>query len=122
MSVFLPKHWLFKINKPEDLDILRHVGRSVRVEDPDTKKEVVVEIEEIKGSLRYPTKFQITAKDKWYLISMLDFFAQMNGEKISSEEVALFDATTFEIKESSNWWRMNRGRLWVPRKGPKLVQ
>lgn len=103
------KHWIMAVDKPEDIDINQHVGKFVKVLD-DNKKEHVVEIEKIMGNLRHSTKFEIVSKGKHYLISMLDFYAQINGESITPEEIALFDETMFEVQD--NKFKNQLRKLW----------
>ncbi len=88
------KFW-FRVDAPTDLK--EYIGRTVRVE---TEKGVfkLVEIKEVLGSLVHQTKLQIeTEKDGSCLISALDFFAQMNGEKVSREEIEAFDETSMHV-------------------------
>lgn len=100
------KFW-FEVPKPTDLK--EYVGRFVRVKD-DAGKPVVIEIERVVGSLAHTTRFQIDSKGKSYTISMLDFYAQMNGEKVSDEEIDLFEQTTFEIAGRRP---QKFGKFWV---------
>ena len=105
----IAKAFWWEVPKPTDLK--EYAGRFVRVKK-DSGEPIVVEIEEVLGSLARPTKLQVNAKGVSYLISALDFYAQMNGESVSDEEIELFDQTTFDIS------RPNRGRRkWLKRKG-----
>lgn len=90
------KHWIMPVDKPDDIAIRRYIGKMVKVID-DNHKERVVEIQDIKGNLRHPTKFQIDSNGQNYLISMLDFYAQMNGEYIPREVIEEFDRTQFIV-------------------------
>lgn len=108
------KFW-WEVDKPTDLK--EYIGRHVRVTGDD-HKERVVEIERIVGSLVYPSKFEITAKDQQYLISMLDFYGQINGEKFSKEDIEAFDDTQLEVREAKRTlWRP--GSYNVPWRNPK---
>ncbi len=90
------KFW-FKIDAPLEEQIKSYRGRTVYVKD-DHGVGRLVEIKDVLGSLVYQTKLQIeTEKDGSFIISALDFFAQMNGEKVSQEEIELFDQTTMEV-------------------------
>lgn len=89
-------------------DFTQFPGRFVRVKDDDGNP-VVVEIEEVLPSLAHACKLQINSKEKSYLISALDFFAQMNNEYVSPQEIALFDETTFEIGKN----RKDRRAQWA---------
>jgi hypothetical protein len=91
------------VDKPDDIDILKQIGRFFRVKD-DNHDYKVVEAERIVGSLAHPTKFEIHSKGKAYLISALDFFAQVNNEYISDEHIALFDETQFEVQQTGATW------------------
>lgn len=90
------RSWLWAVNKPDDIALKKFIGRSVRVKD-DNGKHHVIEIEDLQGNIAHPSKFQINTRGKSYLISMLDFFAQMNGEKVSEEEIKAFDETVFHV-------------------------
>lgn len=89
------------------------MGRSVKVKDDDGNYHVV-EIERALGCLapQHKTKLQIDARvdgeEKNFIISALDFFAQMNGETVTPEEIALFDETALEIK-GKNPWQKKKG-------------
>lgn len=91
-------------------DLPIYIGRSVKVKDDDGK-EHVVEIERLTGCVaeKHKTKLQVDANEKSYVISALDFFAQMNGESVTAEEIALFDETALEIKK--NPWVKKKGIL-----------
>lgn len=109
----MPDNFVLKYEIP---DLKRYTGRSVKVRDDD-HREHVVEIQHLVGSLAYPTKLQINGR---FLISALDFFGQMNGEKIPQEQIDLFEKTVFDIKP-----RMQTGgsRLVLPSGGyPRLVK
>ncbi len=99
--MFIRKHWLFKaeVPKPED-----YIGHHVKIGDR------VIECERIVGNLIHPTKYEITCKGKQYLISMLDFHAQMNGETVSQAEIDAFDETTMEHIQKLP----EKGKLWIP--------
>ncbi len=111
--------WIRKFAMATDLrDMKAYIGRAVRVKDDDGNLRVI-ECEEILGSLRWPTKFQINYRDKSYLISMLDFFAQMNGERVSEDEIKAFDDTVFFVEERKNpfpFLHSPKGKLWKPKK------
>lgn len=99
------KRWVMAVDKPEDIDVLKHIGKWVKVSMPNGDRKGI-EIMDIKGNMTYPTKFEIHTKDgNSYFISMLDFFAQMNGEKIDDATIQLFDETQFEVKtpELGEW-------------------
>lgn len=84
---WIKQYWT--LDKPEDPN--KYKGRMVRVKD-DNGNYRVVEIEEVLGSLKYPTRFQVNSGGLSYLISMLDFLAQMNGETVSEEDCKEFEA------------------------------
>lgn len=115
--IFQKKHWVWAVDKPEDIEFQKFVGRHVRVADGGNDR--MVEIQSLQGSLKYPNRFQVNTKvdgeDKSFFISMLDFYAQMNGESISKEDIKAFDETTFEMKQ--NPLRKQRG-LWLPNRKP----
>lgn len=114
----------------EKVDMTKFIGRQIWVKD-DNGQKIRVEIENcdsvqgvpgIQGNLRNPTKFQINARGKAYLISMLDFFAQVNEEKISDEEIKAFDDTIFAISKTLNERpflhtptpKKGKKKLWTP--------
>jgi len=84
--MWIKKYWT--VDKPKDPR--EYLGRFVKVRDDDGE-EVVVEIERITGNLVHPWKFQIDNGTKSYLINMLDFYAQMNGEKVTQQEILEFE-------------------------------
>jgi len=100
--------------KVEVPNLKDYIGRSVKVVGDD-HKERVVEIEHLVGSLAYPHKLQINGK---YLISMLDFFGQMMGEKFSDEHIRLFNETVFDIRPTM---KTKVGGLFLPTKKPNIV-
>lgn len=88
------KFW-FRVDKPTNLK--EYEGRFCLVKT-DGGVNKLVEIKRVVGSFVHQTKLEIdTEKDGQFVISALDFFAQMNGEKISKEEIEAFDDTTLEI-------------------------
>lgn len=92
----LKKSW-FNVPIPENMN--QFVGRFVKVRDDEPPyQERIVEIERIVGNMPDPKRFEIESKGKSYLISMLDFFAQMNGEKVSAEDIAFFEDMAFEVR------------------------
>lgn len=95
------------VDAPDDLAVKGQVGKTFLITDPTTKERRPVTVEAIRANLTHPTKFEIDAKGETYLISMLDFYAQVNGEKITQEEIELFDQTTFEVDP----WRKKKGLL-----------
>lgn len=105
---WIKKKFWFDVPKPTDLK--EYVGRHCKVRDDDGL-ERIVEIERIFGSLVYPTKFEVVSHGKHYLISMLEFFAQMNGETVSAEDVAFFDSMAFEVQEMPKFSKLKRG-IW----------
>lgn len=91
---------------PQSLD--EFIGRSVKVTGDD-HKERVVEIEKIMGNLRHPHRFEIVAKGEHYLISMLEFYGQMNGETITKEEIEAFEQMDYLVKPTPQKMR----ELWI---------
>lgn len=103
----LKRSW---ISVPKPGDLKEYVGRFVQVKLPDGNKKLV-EIERIMGSVAYPTRFEIVSKGEHYHIIMVDFFAQMNGEYISDEDVKAFDEQQFLVKR--NAWKKSKSGLIV---------
>jgi len=87
------------VDKPEDIDIIKHIGKAFKVKDDKGNDKVVV-AERIVGSMVHPTDFEIHANGEAYLICALDLFAQVNGEKVSDVEIALFRETQFHVKRT----------------------
>lgn len=61
----------------------KYIGRSVKVEDGSR-----VKIETLSHSFAYPNKIAVNEN---HLLHYLDFFGQMNGEKISKQDIEDFD-------------------------------
>lgn len=101
------RSWVMAVDSPHDLDFLKYIGSWVRVKD-DKGNDKVIEIERIMGNMAKPNKFEIISKGHHYLISMLDFYAQMNGEYISPVDIALFDETQFEVYKTKEPIRGNQ--------------
>lgn len=109
MRFSVQKRFKWAIEAPTTQQMESYVGRFVRVKDDDGN-DVVVEIEKIVGNIVKVTKFEIISKGKHYLISMLDFFAQINGEYVSPEEIALFDETSFNVANGrKRTWNKTNG-------------
>lgn len=90
------KFW-WEIPAPIEEQIKSFIGRTVYVTGDDHVGRLV-EIKDLKGSITHQTKFEVhTEKGDVYLISALDLFAQMNGEKVSKEEIELFDQTSMHV-------------------------
>lgn len=106
---WIKKTFWFEVPKPTDLT--EYIGRHVKVTDDD-HMERIIEIEKVIGSAVYPTKFEIISNGKHYLISILAFFAQMNGETVTPEEVAFFDVMSFEVQETPKFQRFKKG-IWT---------
>jgi hypothetical protein len=97
-------------------EMKQFIGRACRITDDKGNKRVI-EVEEILGSLKYPTKFQVNCRGASYFISMLDFFAQMNGEYVSDADLAAFDDSVFFVHEQKNKQPFlhsprTKGKLW----------
>lgn len=102
------RHPLFKLEIP---DPTKYIGRYVRVMGTNGLPRVV-ECERIVGNLMHPTKYEVTAKGVNYLISMLDFHAQMEGEKVSQADIDEFDKMTMEYIHRVE--QPGKDKLWVP--------
>ena len=89
-------------------DLKDYVGRACKV-TTDEGIEKVVEIEVAAFSKAHPTKLVINGN---HFISALDFFAQMNGERMEKAWIEAFDETVFEVKP--RWQRGTRVRLPPP--------
>lgn len=109
----IPKKFWWAVPIPE---IKQYIGRFIKVTD-DNHQDRIVEIEKILGNLTHKHMFEIHAKGHAYLVSMLDFYAQMNGEKVSQEEIAAFNETTFEVTPNNpeKIVKEFKDKLWKPK-------
>lgn len=108
--------WIRKFKWPvSPPDMKDYIGRYCKVNKEDNPEmptdDLIIECEEILGSVIYAHRFQINCKGKSYLISMLDFFAQMNGEKIAPEDIKAFNETQFHVQEPKKLWKKKQS-LW----------
>lgn len=112
MSFFTPKKFWWAVPVPE---MGKYIGRFVSVTGDDHITKVV-EIEKIYGNLTHKHMFEVHAKDKAYLISMLDFFAQMNGEPVSQQEIEAFNDTVFTVVPRKSPMKTFTEKLWNRKK------
>lgn len=90
------------LKPPETLD--EYIGKEIRTNCFDesgqfiTQDGPVVTIESIVGSGFYPTRFEINGE---HHVVILDFYHQMNGEKIDDQSIKDFDETTFEVEKAT---------------------
>lgn len=103
---WIKKKFWFDVPKPADLK--EYIGRHIKVRGDDGM-ERIIEIEQIMGSFVHPTKFEVVAKEIHYLISMLEFYAQLNGETVTPEEIAFFDSMSFEVQEAPKFSNLKNG-------------
>lgn len=105
VMAWIKKYWT--VDKPQSP--AQYIGRMVKVRD-DNGEELVVEIERITGNLVRPWMFQIDVGNKSYVINMLDFYAQMNGEKVSQQEIL-----DFELAFRETYVKKDKKKSWLPR-------
>lgn len=108
------KNWVMAVDHPDKIAVEQYIGRGVIVQD-DRGNDKGIVIERIMGNLTKPNKFEIVAKGQHYLISMLDFFGQMNGERLDKEMIKQFDETQFDVfapgeKPPTRNWRRQYGQ------------
>lgn len=79
------KKWYASVPKPKDPNELGK-GKTFICKD-DSGKEVRVKAERIVGNLAKPHYFELNGS---HLISILEFYCQLNGKRPSQEELAEF--------------------------------
>lgn len=81
----------FKVKAPQDNELLKYLGKTVRTMDGE-----VVLIQQICGSIFYPTRFEINGE---HHVVILDFYRQMNKDRsITDEMVKEFDEMVHEVE------------------------
>lgn len=117
MFSVLKKSWIGKVDKPDDIELTRFVGKFVKVTD-DNHQERMVEVQEIQGSLMYPGRFQINCikngETESFFIAMSDFFCQINNDKQDEEMNKVFwDMRNDDFEVRRNKF-LKAGGLWRP--------
>lgn len=69
----------------------KYIGRSVKLEDGSR-----VKIKTLVHSFAYPNKIVVNED---HFVHYLDFFGQMNGEKISKQDIEDFDQSIQQEKD-----------------------
>lgn len=110
---WIKKFWT--LDKPDNEQEFKkkYFGRSFRVKDKFGHYKTV-EAESVQGALVKPTHFQINSKGESYLINMLDFYAQANGESVSEEELKDFEGAfdgSYVVRTSKLWTKQRAQTL-----------